>query len=392
MPDTEHVQAEEVEVEVESSVVLATLSKAELDIQIATAKSYPRSVKKFKQQAGELATLDAATAGSMFYSLKRGGKAIEGPSVRLAEIVGSSWGNLRYGARVIDIGATFVTAQGMAFDMERNLASTIEVRRRITNREGQRFSEDMITVTANAAMSIALRNAIFKVVPFALVKSIYEDAKQASLGKGLTMEQRRENAMRAFAKFNAKPAEVCKVVGRAGPEDLTIEDLITLKGMETAIKEGDTTWKELLAESTKTAGGSAAGPKPSEILNEEKKGVSSPETAPAPDNQGSSPPQASGSSPASASPTREPGDESESAPESDFKTSEERAKAEGAETINPQRVGLLAQTAASAGLDEMGISEILKPFGFKSLDAVTNEKFSDVLGRFAKLPPKKGKK
>jgi hypothetical protein len=409
---TEETAAESIEGElVDSGAMLATLSKAEIDIQISTAKQYPRSIKKFKQQAGELATLDAETAGSMFYTLPRGGKRIEGPSVRLAEIVGSSWGNLRYGARVIDIGTSFVTAQGMAFDMEKNLASTIEVRRRITNKNGQRYADDMITVTANAAMSIALRNAIFKVVPFALVKGIFEDAKKTSLGKGLTMEQRRDNAMRAFAKFGAKPEEVCQVVGRSGADDLTIEDLITLKGMETAIKDGDTTWKEVLQESRADRAERTRGPLPSDILKEEKKEAGSNgkeanpqqtqkdaevgnKASPSP-SPGTETTQGAGAQaesavqpdPAPAS-QREPGDE----PEDSFETEAEKAAAFAIETIGPERLKVLEGTAASAGLGPVEISDLLKEFEIGGFEQVTNQLFGPVLGKLAKLPPKRGKK
>ena len=69
---------------------LSVLSRAEIDVQITTAKRYPRSVTAFRREAEEMATLDEETAGSMFYVLPRAGKNIEGPSVRLAEIVGSA--------------------------------------------------------------------------------------------------------------------------------------------------------------------------------------------------------------------------------------------------------------------------------------------------------------
>jgi hypothetical protein len=242
----------ESEQEIESSGVLAKLSRAELDTQIATAKQWPRSIKEFKRSALELATLDQDTARSMYYTLPRAGRTIEGPSVRFAEVIGSAWKNLRYGSRIVDIEDQFIVAQGMAFDLESNLAATIEVRRRITDRNGRRYNEDMITVTGNAACSIALRNAIFKVVPFALAKSVYEEAKKVSLGKGMTIEQQRDKAVRALAKYGAKPADVYRVVKRKGIDDLTIDDLIVLQGIETALEEGDSTWDSILAEAGKT--------------------------------------------------------------------------------------------------------------------------------------------
>jgi len=233
---------------------LATLSKAEIDIQISTAKRYPRSIVKFKQDALEMATLDEETAGSMFYALPRDGKRIEGPSVRLAEVIGSAWGNVRYGARIVDIGDNFITGQGVCFDLEKNVFSSIEVLRRITARGGRRYSEDMITVTGNAAMSIALRNAIFKVIPFALVKQVFEQAKEVSLGKGLSMAKRRENMLKHYdEKHGAKAEEILRLLNRRGMDDVSIDDLLMLRGLNTAINDGDTTWEQALREATKEA-------------------------------------------------------------------------------------------------------------------------------------------
>ena len=233
-------QVEEIITEIEAPQVLATLSRAEIDTQIATANRYPRSVKRFKASALELATLDEETAGSMFYSLPRSGKTIEGPSTRMAEVVGSCWKNLRYQARVIDIGKEFVTAQGMCFDLENNVAASVEVMRRITDKRGNRYNDDMIGVTANAACSIALRNAIFKIVPRALWADIYEAARVTSIGKAETMEARRSKVIDYFAKMGIDEKRVCAAVQRGGREDLTTDDIITLRGFATAIKAGDT--------------------------------------------------------------------------------------------------------------------------------------------------------
>jgi hypothetical protein len=255
MPNNSHQDTRTVEdegVEVQDSQVLATLEKASIDMQIQTAKAYPRSIQKFKREAMELATLDAETAGTMFYRLPRSGKTIEGPSVRMAEVVGSAWGNLRYGGRIVGIDEGFIVAQGMAFDLEKNIASTIEVRRRITDRWGKRYNDDMIQVTGNAAIAIAQRNAIFKVVPFGMVKSIWEKAKEVSLGKDLTMEQRRQRAMAAMEKLGAKPADVFKVLNIKGAADLTIDDLLTLQGMVTAIQDRETTWENIVREAAQS--------------------------------------------------------------------------------------------------------------------------------------------
>jgi hypothetical protein len=219
--------------------VLTARDRVELDVQINTAKRYMRSVKTFKAQCLELATLDEETAGTMFYVLPRGAKKIDGPSIRLAEVVGSAWGNLRYGARIVEEGEKFVVAQGACHDLQNNNAVTVDIRRRITDGKGRRFNDDMIQVTANAACSIALRQAIFKIVPFALIKDVYEAARQCSVGKAMSMTDRRQAAIGWFSKVGVSEKQVVAYLGREGIEDITLDDLIDLRGLVTAIRDGD---------------------------------------------------------------------------------------------------------------------------------------------------------
>lgn len=240
---------------------LEALNRSEIDIQITTAKRYPRSIKAFKQQAMEMATLDEETAGSMFYVLPRGGKKIEGPSVRLAEVVGSCYGNLRYGSRIVAVDEKFITAQGACHDLEKNIAINYEVKRRITNKAGVRFNDDMIQTTGNAACAIALREAIFKIVPRSIFKAIYEEARLTSVGKATSMSEKRHKAVDWFKKAGATEAQIFGFLGRAGIDEITIDDLITLRGMVTAIKDGEITIEAAFAVEGETpATGSKAKP------------------------------------------------------------------------------------------------------------------------------------
>lgn len=232
-------------IEVKHSTI-AELNRSEIDIQISTAHAYPRSIKEFKRKAMELATLDEDTAGSMFYVLPRAGKKIEGPSVRLAEVVGSAFGNLRYSARVVSVDREFITAQGMCHDLEGNNAACIEIKRRITDKNGRRYNADMIQTTGNAACAIALREAIFKVVPRALFKDVYEQARLTSVGKNKPMVQRRHDALDWFKKAGATEADVLAFLDRPGVDDITIDDLIQLTGVRTSIKDGDISIEDAL--------------------------------------------------------------------------------------------------------------------------------------------------
>jgi transposase len=237
-------------VEVMPTSALSALESAILDRQIVTAKQYPRSLKKFHDKAMEYATLDEETAASCFYKLKRRGKdgtkEIEGPSVRLAEIVAATYGNIRAESDIIEEGEKFVTAMGSAIDLESNFAVRVRVKRRITTSDGRRFNDDLIAVTSNAAASIALREALFKVVPRALVKPIYQRAKEVAIGDQKTLASRRQSAVDWFVKAGASEKEVYAMLGVNGMDDITLSHLETLTGVRSAIKDNEITLESAL--------------------------------------------------------------------------------------------------------------------------------------------------
>lgn len=233
--------------------MVALISRSEIEQQIATARRFPRSVKRFRDEALQMVTLSESVAEQCIYALPRDGKTIEGPSARFAEVIASAWGNCRAGARIVDDKGEFVTAQGVFHDLERNVAITYEVQRRITDKRGNRYKADMIGVTANAACSIALRNAILKGVPKAFWEDMYAAARQVIMGDIKTLANRRANAVAAFQKFGITPEQIAAKLGVGGIEDITLEHLVTLKGLLTAIKDGDTTPEDAFGTATAAA-------------------------------------------------------------------------------------------------------------------------------------------
>jgi hypothetical protein len=231
----------EQEVITAESGTLAVITKAEIDTQIATARQFPRSIKKFRTEMLDMVQLTEKIAEECIYALPRDGKTIEGPSARFAEVAASAWGNCRAGARVVAEENEFVVAQGVFHDLERNVAITYEVKRRITGRDGRRYKPDMIGVTANAACSIALRNAILKGIPKAFWSEMYDAARKAAIGDVKTLANKRAEMTGYFQKMGVTPEMICSVLNVAGVEDIGLDELVTLKGVATAIKEGDTT-------------------------------------------------------------------------------------------------------------------------------------------------------
>jgi len=229
---------------VRDNATLVALERATIDQQVATAKAYPRSVEQFKQDVMSMATLDQETAESMSYQLPRDGKLIEGPSIRLAEIAGSCWGNVRYASEVIEVGDEYLVAQGRCHDLQRNVDIALRVRRRIVNKYGKRFGTDMISITGAAACSIALRNAILKVVPMAYVKPVLEAAKRVAAGDEKTLAARRDAALLWFKDKGVKAEWVFGLLGVKGKEDIALSHIAQLGGIRNAIKEGEATVQE----------------------------------------------------------------------------------------------------------------------------------------------------
>lgn len=239
--------------QITNAPMLSLLTKSEIDQQIATAKAFPREISVFRKRALQLVTLNEYVAKSCIYALPRrekGGsvKTIEGGSIRFAEILISTYGNSRAGARIVNEGQEFITAQGVFHDLESNVVITREVQRRITTSEGRRYSSDMVIVTGNAVSSIALRNAILSSVPKALWGEIYDAARKVVAGDVKTLVNRRSAAISEFTIFGVTEAMILAALGRNGVQDITIDDLVTLNGMLTAIRDGESNPEELFGE------------------------------------------------------------------------------------------------------------------------------------------------
>lgn len=230
-------------VEIVQNDALASIERAQVDVQISTARKYPRTLSKVKERMLSFATLDEETASSCFYTLpaRRGGddKPIQGPSVRMAEIALASYQHVKAGSRIINDDGKFLTAQAVVHDLENNVAVSIEVRRRVTTKAGARFGDDMIQVTGNAACSIALRNAVFRVVPRALITPVYEAAKRVAVGDVKSLTSKRAQIIARLKQMGAKDAAILAAVGADKIEDVDLAKLEVLIGLGTAIKDGE---------------------------------------------------------------------------------------------------------------------------------------------------------
>jgi hypothetical protein len=243
---------------------LESITRGEIDMQIATAHQYPRSMSVFKRRATDMVTIDEETAASCIYVRPVGKKKndrgqwemqyAEGLSIRMAEIVAASYGNLRSGSMIIEQTERYVKCRGFCHDLETNNAVTTETMEPTVKSDGSTFSEGMRAVVAKACLKKALRDSIFSVVPKALCRPIESEARKVMAGDAKSMEFRRQAVMTWVNKLGIDTARVFAALGVVGESDITTEHLTTLTGLKTAIKDGDIKIEEAFPPITEDTG------------------------------------------------------------------------------------------------------------------------------------------
>jgi len=222
-----------------------SIERAQIDSQIATAHAYPRSLELFKKRALSMATLDVPTAESCIYSRPvGGGKTAEGASIRLAEIVAASYGNLRVAARIVEQTERWVKCEGVAHDLESNYAGKSECMEPTVKANGDPYSESQRAVVAKACLAKAYRDAVFKVVPKALCKSVIDAAIGVISKQVVSLEDRRKRVRDWLKSIKVEDRQVFNVLGVKGWSEVTDDHLITLTGLKTAINDEETTIDE----------------------------------------------------------------------------------------------------------------------------------------------------
>ena len=245
--DYEALPVEQTEVQI---VPLDELERANVDVQVSTAKRYPRDMRRSVNNSIVMATMNEEVARSCGYALPRGGKPVTGPSVHLAKIIVSNWGNMRTEAKVVQITDKQVISRGTAWDLENNVASAFEVRRSIVDKYGKRYSDDMITVTGNAANAIAYRNAVFAVIPKSITDRIYRAAQQFITGDLSDNDVLLKKRTKIFADFKntygIDENTVVKICGKNTDQQIGADEIALLVGLLQSLKDGDTTVDEVL--------------------------------------------------------------------------------------------------------------------------------------------------
>jgi hypothetical protein len=242
------------EVQIIEQTQLAIIKKAEIDTAISTAKQYPRSLTQFKDNALAYATSDHETAMECIY--KRpigGGENAEGLSVRMAEIVAATYGNIKVQARIIEQTDRKVTCEGIAHDLETNNLHSIMKSEITVTKQGKPYSEGMRNTVALACLAKAKRDAIFSVVPRSLVSHVEKAIKEMLFGNAQSLEQTRKQMKDWIKSLPIDGKRVWESLGIDGIDDMTPATVETIMGIWTGLNNSEFTLDDAFPEIKPTA-------------------------------------------------------------------------------------------------------------------------------------------
>lgn len=244
-------QNEEIQIIDGGVEILEAQERAAIDIQVSTAKRYPRNLRRVTDNSVVIATMNKETAETCRYAKPVGGKTITGPSVHLARIICQQYGNIRVQQRIKTIEHKSIIAEAVAFDMETNYAVSVEARRSIIDRTGNRYSDSVIETNAMAILAIAERNAILKVIPKSIIDHVYAEAFKCAYGdlsNNAKLLKERERIFKEFKNtYGIEEDDVVKSIGLNTKEAIKAEHIADLAGILQSLKDKEITKENILA-------------------------------------------------------------------------------------------------------------------------------------------------
>lgn len=250
---------------------------AEAQGKLLVAKRFPRDQAAAYERIMK-ACARKGLAEQAMYSYPRGGQVVTGPSIRLAEELARSWGNIEYGIRELSQKDGVSEMEAYCWDLETNVVSsqkfTVKHERHtktgITKLNDPR---DIYELTANQA-GRRLRARILAVLPPDIIENAVQTCYATLAGKSdEPIEDRVRKMLQAFAKFGVNKEHIEARIGKK-LDSILADELVELQTIYTSLRDNmsrpsdwfggaDAPAPEPIAELNKQVAEAKADPKPS---------------------------------------------------------------------------------------------------------------------------------
>lgn len=214
---------------------------AEVQGKLIIAKRFPRNMAEAYQKVIDACSRPSLAAQAM-YSYAKGGANVTGPSIRLAEELARSMGNIEFGIRELSQRGNASEVQAYAWDLETNTQSiknfTIKherhTKRGVTTLTDPR---DVYELVANNG-GRRLRACILAIMPPDLVEAAIEQCTRTQKGEvSANLEDSKRNLVAAFKELGITVQHLQDNRGKTVAEFLP-DDIVELRNIYRTIRDG----------------------------------------------------------------------------------------------------------------------------------------------------------
>lgn len=213
---------------------------AEIQGSMTIAKRFPRdendAYAKIMKACGRKSLAEVS-----IYEYPRGGQKISGPSIRLAEALAMSWGNLDTGVVELERKDGESVAMAYAVDLETNYKKTMifTVAHTRDTKSGKTFlkeDRDIYERVANDG-SRRLRNCILAVIPGDIVDAALVACEKAMNQDQIPLQDRIRAMMATMKEFGVEREQIETLFG-CKAEALSQNQLARLRTIYNSLKDG----------------------------------------------------------------------------------------------------------------------------------------------------------
>lgn len=204
------------------------------------AKKFPRNQMEATDRILNACTRPSLAQGAL-YSYNRGGSDVTGPSIRLAEAIAQTWGNIQFGIRELEQSNGESTVEAFAWDLESNTRQSkiFQVphirytRRGITRLEDPR---DVYEMVANQGAR-RLRACILGVVPGDVIEAAVDQCEQTLKANADTSPESVNKMVEAFRKWGVSKDMIERRIGKR-IEAINAAQLVQMKKIYQSLRDG----------------------------------------------------------------------------------------------------------------------------------------------------------
>lgn len=213
---------------------------AEVQAAVVMAKRFRRDQKQAYDRI-MLACQRPSLAESAIYDYVRGGTAITGPTIRLAEELARSWGNIQFGVRELEQRAGESTVEAYAWDIETNTRQTrtFQVPHRRYTKKGTYNLEDPRDIYEAVANNGArrLRACILGLIPGDIVGAAVAQCEETMQAKADTSPEAVKKLIEAFRVFGVTKEHLEKRLQRS-LDAITPAQVVGMRKIYNSLKDG----------------------------------------------------------------------------------------------------------------------------------------------------------